>query len=74
VIREVKGSGCLHSFTYVATGFHCITVTESPQAGFLLCTAIIIKTSADHIASPHGLCRGRFACTGVLLLWIPSVH
>jgi hypothetical protein len=62
------------AFTCVATGFYYITITESPQARFLLCTALIVKTSADHITNPHGLYKEGFACTRVLFLWIPSIH
>ena len=68
-IREVQG---LHS--YLGKDFYCIVVTKSLQAGCLLCTTFIVKTVVDHITGPHRLCKGGFACAGVLFLWIPSVH
>jgi hypothetical protein len=63
-----KGSGCPQFSTFLDRGFHYNTVTESPQVGCLRCTALNVKTAADHITGPYGLCRGGFACSEVPLL------
>jgi hypothetical protein len=62
------------SSTFVDRDFSCNAITESPQSGFLPCIALNVKTTATRITVPHGLCRREVACSGVLLLWIPTVH
>ena len=74
--KDEKSWKSKHSFSSTSPNkdFLCITITEPPQMGCLYRTTLTIKTAADHITGPHGLCKGGFACSRVLLLLIPSIH
>jgi hypothetical protein len=72
--KEAKKTGKSQTSPLHLTKTSIASPSEIPQAGFLYCIALSVKTTATCITIPHGLWRGGIAYSGVLLFWFPTIH